>query len=317
MEIVDALRAYRDAGLAVMPAVLERKCPGITGPMKWEQFKRRLPTDEEIEQWTRRRPKAICIACGEASGGLEMIDFDHQAIKFDAWASVIKRRNAELFDRLVIEQSQSGGKHAFYRSPACDTNLKLAIPKEGGKAWIETRGHGGQFLCAPSPGYRLLQGSLSAIPTIAPEERSVLIYAGLSFNRYRPPPVLAPKSCERSHGVTNEKGRVGDIYDQVGDVRGLLATHGWKPCYKSGNREYWTRPGKPHGVSASWNGKVFYVFSSSVNVLESGKAYMPFTVYTALTQGGLTRKHFTDAARVLRKEMGNGVHSENGRRGNQ
>ena len=89
-----------------------------------------------------------------------------------------------LLDCLEIETSPSGGWHVVYRSaePECGS-VKLASRREDvdgsgevvrfGKHYkprkdrncrwhtvltmIETRGEGGLFLCAPSPGYQLMK----------------------------------------------------------------------------------------------------------------------------------------------------------------
>jgi predicted DNA-binding transcriptional regulator AlpA len=44
-------------------------------------------------------------------------------------------------------------------------------------ALIETRGEGGLFLCAPTPGYTLLQGTFANVPLLTAAERETLIEA--------------------------------------------------------------------------------------------------------------------------------------------
>ena len=141
-----------------------------------------------------------------------------------------------LLQRLVIETSQSGGRHVIYRcSELVSGNLKLAqrlIPAERGQAGvvddsphvprnaadrdevapctlIETRGEGGLFLCAPTPGYELCQGSLTALPVLNPTERAILLEAACRLNEAIPLPEPFPalgNGCSRPGDDFNERG---------------------------------------------------------------------------------------------------------------
>ena len=89
--------------------------------------------------------------------------------------------------------------------------------------------------------------------------------------------------------------RPGDDFNDRGDVRDVLAQHGWA-LVRSGENEYWRRPGKTSGWSASLKGRVFYVFSANAAPFEPSRAYSPFAVYTLLNYGG----DYETAARSLR-----------------
>jgi hypothetical protein len=115
-----------------------------------------------------------------------MLDFDRGGDRFDAWRANIP---SELFDRLVIETSQSGGKHVIYRcAEPINGNMKLAMGFRDGAlvTLIETRGEGGLFLCAPTLGYAIEQGSLTEIPELTPQERETLLETAWSLNEYLP-----------------------------------------------------------------------------------------------------------------------------------
>jgi hypothetical protein len=226
---------YVAAGLSIIPTVKETKAPVLK---EWKTFQGRLPTIEEIRRWFRQPDKSIGIVTGEVSGHLEMIDFDHLAELYDAWAALVSQESPDLIKRLILEKTQNSGLHVGYRCPEVTIpgNLKLAMramdvtdrvlailrdsnidPADqgavrkvlpsigieiagkryvpmlvGGKflvklTMIETRGEGGQFLAAPSPGYELLQGDFTAVPTITAEERQILINAALALNTYVDP----------------------------------------------------------------------------------------------------------------------------------
>jgi len=307
---------YRNAGLSVLPANPQLKFAALP---QWKQYQLRLPTETEVQGWFGNGQSGLCIVTGAVSGNLEMIDFDLQAQLFEAWQQRVKEAAPDLVPRLVIETSQSGGRHVIYR---CDSqicgNLKLAQRKIsfssgdevviGGKTcrprqdkegnWhivltlIETRGQGGLFLCAPTPGYALLQGDLTTLPVLTAPERELLLEAAWSLNEYIPEPEATPQAV-----IPTDTLRPGDDYNTRGDVRALLQSHGWT-CVKGGENEYWRRPGKTSGWSASLKNGVFYVWSTNAQPFEHEKAYSLFSVYALLEHGG----DFSKAAAELSKQ---------------
>lgn len=305
---------YRNAGLSVLPANPQLKFAALS---QWKEYQRRLPTEAEVQGWFRNGQSGLCIVTGKVSGNLEMIDFDLQAELFEAWCRQLHEADPNLLSRLVIEMSQSGGRHVIYR---CDSeicgNLKLAQRRLsfsssdeviiGGKRYkprqdkdgnwhvvltlIETRGQGGLFLCAPTPGYSLVQGDLINLPVLTAQERELLLEAAWSLNEYIPEPVDIPASS--ATGL-----RPGDDYNARGDVRALLQSHGWTRV-KGGDNEYWRRPGKTVGWSATLKNGVFFVWSTNASPFESQKPYSPFSVYALLEYGG----DFSKAAAELSRQ---------------
>jgi hypothetical protein len=220
-----------------------------------------------------------------------MLDFDRGGDRFEAWKEQIP---PELLSRLVIETSQSGGKHVIYRcSEPINGNMKLAMGFRDGAmvTLIETRGEGGLFLCAPTLGYSLEQGSLTEIPVLTPQEREMLLETAWSLNEYLP---TADVPADSQFVPEN---RPGDDFNNRGDIRALLIKYGWTLVKKAEN-ELWRRPGKANGWSASLKDKSFYVFSGNAAPLEPNRAYSPFAVYAWLEYGG----DFEMAARVLRQQ---------------
>ena len=280
---------YLKTGLSVLPAKRESKRPAIGG---WKTYQDRLPSQMEVETWFANAHDALCLVCGKVSGNLEVIDFDNHGELFPKWKEFI---SADLLAKLVIEQTPSGGFHVAYRaaSPVCG-NIKLAQGKREDKlqTLIETRGEGGLFLCAPSEGYTLLQNDFSEIPTITDEEREDLLSAAYALNEHTPEAQSAPVPV----GISGDFAiRPGDDYNARGDFRSLLIAYGWTPLHKAGKNEYFRRPGKTSGgQSASFNGEVFYVFSSNAAPFEPG-AYSPFNAYAILAHNG----DFSAAANAL------------------
>ena len=322
--ISSAARRYHDAGLCVLPARRAEKRPAVGA---WKQYQKRLPTAPELDAWLANNPDAICILCGAVSNHAEMIDFDGNDELFWRWW---ERIPAHIRDRLVVETTPAGGLHVIYLClVAICGNLKLAQRKVDGKiiTLIETRGEGGLFLCAPTPGYALIQGDFTNLPTLTAAERDILLQAAWELNEYVPPVVDGPRgastmvnvgqmsassatmselsaendpmcdgAADNGRGANHHAERPGDDFNHRGDPRKLLEQHGWVCAGGSGDNEYWRRPGKDSGWSATLKDGVFYVFSSNAAPFEPNRAYSPFSVLTLLEHGG----DFEQAARTLR-----------------
>ncbi len=315
--MIEAALRYLRAGLCVLPAIRAQKRPAVP---RWKQFQHALPSEEQLTAWCRSA-NALCLVCGAVSGNLEMLDFDLGGEAFDPWYDKVRQSDPALPDRLVIEQSPSDGWHVVYRCHGpVSGNLKLAERRQivpgpdavaiAGKTYkprqdaqgrwhvvltvIETRGEGGLFLCAPTPGYEVVQGDLADLPVLSAAERETLLEAAWALNEHWPQPAGTRAGGPDTHG------RPGDDFNQRGDVRAVLQRHGWtliKPAGNDGN-EYWSRPGKKSGCSATLKDGVFYCFSTNGAPFEPASAYSPFAVYTLLEHGG----DYAAAAAALRAQ---------------
>lgn len=175
--------SYGRAGLSVLPAVKAKKRPAVG---VWRTWAGRLPTEVEVEAWFSNAHDAVCIVAGKVSGNLECIDFDQKAEAYDAWCAKIA---PVVLDSVVVESTPSGGKHVVYRcEEPVEGNAKLAQGVRDGKrkTLIETRGEGGLFLCAPSPGYALERGDFEHIPVISQEARQALLSAARELDERSP-----------------------------------------------------------------------------------------------------------------------------------
>ena len=140
---------------------------------------------------------------------------------------------------------------------------------------------------AAPPGYENLQGDLANPPVLTADERNTLLSAAWSLNEYMPlvadAPVRGVPLAQYLDGPPSP--RPGDDFNARGDVPSVLTRHGWTLA-KPGENEYWRRPGKTSGWSATLKDRVFYVFSSNATPFESNQPYSPFSVYTMLEHGG-------------------------------
>ena len=310
-----ALKLFKN-GRSIIPVNKKHKNPLI---FEWTPYRKELPNMRDVKKWFTSVTKQTCIAvvCGRVSGNVEFVDFDAGGELFKPWKKRVIKHKPELFERLVVEKTQNKGYHVIYNCteisiPSSEklAVLKIKVEHEGdhvykGKKYksreingehfiipdaIETKGEGGYCIVAPSPGYKLIQGSFANLPTISAEEREFLISTAQSFTEF-----IEPSKVERANLSKRQNDGAEtpwDDFDECGDADSILRKHGWK---KAGTRgqiyQHYRRPGKNRGQSASLiEGKIFHCFSSNATPFEQNKAYSPSAIYALLEHGGDFKK---------------------------
>lgn len=283
-----------------------------------------MPKPKQIEKWFGNGNKnCIAVVCGAVSGNLEVLDFDCQGEKYMPFMAIIKKECHGLIKKIVIEKTQSGGYHIIYRTKAVvPGNHKLsqrgvevsgpgeheykgkkhkAVKVEG--KWyivfdmIETRGERGYFLCAPSDGYKLIQGDMCKLPVLSEDERNLLISTAKSLNEW-----VVNNDDGRTHNNSKEwtgKGIFED-YNDKNSILALLKNAGWIECGKNDKGIQLKRPGKtkPGPSGTVIDGKIFYNFSTNAYPFEAEKAYSASGVYAILSHNG----NYSDASKALYKQ---------------
>jgi len=177
---------YIKAGLCAIPTVQGEKRPIVA----WKQYQSRYPTEIEWTDW--EHSNTLGIVCGAISDNLLVFDFDQCGKVFEDFKNNIP---SDLWQRFIIEQSPSGGYHIFVRSEqSIDGNEVLAWEPDGKTRLIEPRAEGGFIVCAPSPGYKMLQSTFDNIPILQSNEIKLLIDAARSFDLAPKPNYSFPKS---------------------------------------------------------------------------------------------------------------------------
>jgi len=267
--ILPAALKYAAFGLSVIPVFPADHSARPKQPCSpWKTFQDRIAKPEEIRGFFHNKTqRAVAVIAGYVSGNLELIDFDKPEL-FPPFMGTLRENDPLLADRLIMQETPSGGFHLLYRcTDPVPGNQKLAMSHryqdESGKTrqdvFIETRGEGGYFLIAPSRGY-YLQGNLENIPIISGQERDVLISLAKGFDEAQEPERQQPKN-----GPTGEAGvRPGDVFEHLADWRQLLEADGWKYIKTIGDRDHYVRPGKDQAeTGATVNERGLFVFSSS------------------------------------------------------
>lgn len=291
--ILDAAYRYINARFLVLPADSRRKHPTLA---TYKQYRHKPPTEKQNATWFSSAD-AICILTGAVSGSLEVLDFDQAGRAFNAWCDLVEEHDPRLLQRLVVQKSQSGGRHVFFRNellaPNSEVLARTLTPEIDGKTvLIETLGEGSLVMCDPSPGYVVLQGKLTSLPVMSIDERAILVDAACSLDE-----VKATKRDAPTTKTTSDGTQPGDDFSERGDVAAILTKHGWR-LILDGNNQQWCRPGKTTGCSATLKDGVFYVFSSNAAPFEANQSYSPFAVYALLEHGG----DFSAATRQLASE---------------
>lgn len=274
------------------------KSPDLIDGAGWRRLeKNRFTRDEAIAQFSRN--VGIGIIAGAVSGNLEIADIEKHA-PLDELAALLEEHAPGLFAKLPRVLTGSGGWHLFYRCSIIEGNQKLAMAKIDGlvKTIMETRGEGGYVVTISSPSachdlggtYQLINGRLSDIPTITPEEREILLTCCRSFNTYVKPAHTV--SVQRSFPAGDVVGRrPGDDYNKRGNPLEILLKHQWTISHKSGDTIYLSRPGKKSGVSATFGHigpNALYVFSSNAAPFDFERGYDAFGIVSILEYGGDT-----------------------------
>lgn len=322
-------------GVSIIATNAAKKPASVEGKMlEWNPFKERIANENELQMMFKEDATGIATIGGAVSGGLEIIDFDYHYPNagidgrfignvYPDWAELVKVQYPDLFQRLVINSTPTGGNHVRYRYKAeiyegkkslanaynqdADGKILLRDGKPEIVTIIEQRGERAYALCPPSPNYQMIQGDLLAIPTITKEERDFLIQTAKSFHVISPNDKQPAQDVGLSPTITttqpSDELRPGDDYNQRGDHRGLLEKHGWTfVTERKDGAELWRRPGKDdNGWSATWNAipNRFYVFSTNASPLDAERTYDLFSLYACLEEHN---GDFGAAAKALARE---------------
>lgn len=281
-DIKDKAKENLKALLSVIPTK-EDKLPALP---TWKPYQSERLKEEDIDTLFKgSNVKGLAIICGAVSGNLEVIDVDTKhdttGTLWEELRVLIEDNLPELYTKLVIAQTKSGGYHIYYRCSTIAGNLKLST-KLNREVLVETRGEGGYVIAPPTPGYKYIQGDTDTIPTINPEDRDILFSIAKSFNELeeiKPKVNITPSATYSSSGLTPWKD-----YNQRGDVLALLESKGWRVLNQTGQRINILRPGSTDSkTSGNYHTgiKVLRVFSSSTE-FNPDKGYSPAQVFSLL-----------------------------------
>jgi hypothetical protein len=267
--------------------IVEAECPGLVSRLVAEQSQ-----SDGVHIVYRCPMETIPGSITLASRGFDVTDAVH----------------AQLTKLGVDPGDQGKVKDAFkHKDIKVDIGGKERKPFiKDGSFWvvityIETRGEGGYFLAAPSPGYKLFQGDFTAIPVVTAAERQVMLNVAKSLNEWG---IEAHKVFRSTIEIPQAQLRPGDEFNAKADLLQMLLDEGWEkegaPFASGGkNLQHMRRPGKTGGISATlYDGKLLHVFSSNAHPFVPGENFDAFACFALFKHGG----DFAAAAGELGKQ---------------
>lgn len=279
--IIEAAEDYLISGISVMPC-RDDKAPARK---EWTSLQVAPMALEEIEHdfWKRSFIGAIC---GQVSGNVYGIDFDDHGKGVEKYYNEWRLLNADIFAKydFYIEKTKRGGYHIMYRIDSEDTFSSSVFSRwEDKETMIESKGEGGYFVVAPSPGYTVISGDITIMPCIRPDEHEQLISSARKFTQVK---ATAEEENDGHHDFTDPVSWYNWNKSQYS--KHLLIDAGWKRSIDEKKIEQWIRPGKDSGTSATWGHKynALYVFTSNALPFKDECYYTPFQILVMLKFGG-------------------------------
>ena len=283
MSVLDAAIAYARRGIRVMPITHKSKVPLLKA---WTTD---ASNDEAVvREWFTKTYKGagVGIATGRAGNRqFFVLDIDDKNGKRGSDTLADLEAEHGRLPETVTVLTPTGGRHLYFT-----TNVE--IRNDAGKRLgegLDIRGVGGYVVAPPSThenggeyAFEHGYGIEDMKPADAPAWLMHLLTIQPKIDRAKP----------RDHDdFLNDPNLPSSRYDASTDWNTLLTQDGWTHSYSHDGADYYTRPGKTRGVSASVNhngNDALIVFSTNAPVPEGG--YTRFGYYAQTRHGGDWKK---------------------------
>lgn len=268
----------------------------VKSPMTPHGYKDATDNLDKIEAWWKQTPDALVgISC--ADSGLLVVDLDRHDGQPDGVAAYTKMAAEAGVPLTIVGPAQTtpgNGQHLIFKAPRLPDGWDVPGKLAPG---IDLKYNG--YICTG----KLPDGhSYQWQPEHYPDTR--LTYPPrwiarfvISHNTARAE-IAQPRSARTAQPGTLSPADDFAARTDWGDTL-LLGGIGWRRSGRVGDKEYWTRPGKRSGVSATVNysGKDnLYIFSTNASPFEPEKSYSKFGAYALLHHGG----NYKAAVRALK-----------------
>lgn len=304
MTIADEIRSLTEQGICLIP-VGEKRHEGFEKKafIKWGDLARPFTATEVYDLIGKYNTNSVASLCGPVSGNLICIDVDSKFKPgFDAVIlKDIRDFYPELYSRMRIEKSPSGGLHFLYKigfsledvtkvdaAKRLSTEDELAADdKRKTRCFIEIKGKGQLAQTYPSEGYKLIQGP--EIPEFTWEEHCSLHKLCCSYNEVvKVETVKVGRDVSEFYSVNPYED-----FNNSEKGRGILEAEGWTIYKENSVYTYYRRPGQESKhVSAGFNHvkKQYTIFSTSADI--DAKTYPPSLLLSFLKFGDDRKKLF-------------------------
>ena len=293
MDIVEIAKRYRDAGCSPIPLKRNSKAPALKG---WQKH-----ADAPIEDFNVfKTTNGIGLVMGYDNIQCLDIDAKHfEGDEYNEFVALIEQAAPELMNKMVIQQTQSGGYHWIFKCSVIAGNEKLASNKAG-EVTFETRGKGGQIVVWPTKGYKII-GKITDVVEISPDERNV-IWSCAKMMDATPPkaePIVNQPKDSVYNGELDETTPWGE-FRATHTTLDVLTQAGWTIVRENHRFVYVLRPGDTDAESSGVIFKdsgMFFPFTTSTQ-FEAQTPYDAFQAFVVLAHNG----DFQSAIRELRND---------------
>jgi len=245
---------------------------------KWSEYQHRLPTQQEISIWLNKfRTQNYAIVTGEISN---LIVFD---IDTKNGADPTPFQNKGMFE----VRTPSGGYHFYCKyDPTFDHSLHSKTAKLKGID-IQTNG---TLIFAPNCYFTDKKGGYEIVNNVPIGEipAEVMQHVLEALKPEKEVEEVKPYKPQIYH--FEGKAKPGDILNALATWSDILLPLGWKPLgyVKENGIQYWRRPGKNEGISAStnWGGHDLLIPFTTSTELDARKGYTKFKALTYLKYNG-------------------------------
>lgn len=299
------------SGVSVIP--MRQLVPDKKPAIQWSQYQTRAALPATVGRWYDENDwPGVAIVTGFDGVFCIDADADHdEGSSHGLWVMLVEMKCPGLLGRMVQERSRSGGLHYWARYPEVEKGKDLAFAEDG-RVVLEYKGSRRLCVCAPTPGYEIISGDLTRLPTITREEHQALLDSSYAVNRRYDPSTKGGRHFDA-------KGKPGTDYAAkatFAEVLEVLRGSGWKVVQEiEAETVKLERPGKDErstgGDLKVVDGVVlFYCYTSSARPFEAMTAYNAFQVRTMALYGD-AQDAWAKSARDLARQ-GYGARSSGG-----
>jgi len=215
-EFLEAALEYASMGLSVLPLRPKAKEPATRHGLK------DASTDAKvIEKWWTENPNYnVGIACGVASGGLVVLDFDvDEGYDSREWLAEYESANGKLPETATVVTGREG-THLYYR---CDDEIR---PSVNGDIHVDVRGDGSYVMAPPSvhPNGNTVFWDLGLEYLADADEDVITLIKAVQPARHERKPVK-PKDIKEGEGRNNMLYKVGCSMQGRGDDDELIEAY--------------------------------------------------------------------------------------------
>ena len=239
----------------------------------WKEYQHTL---NPISNWFQHFDNGgyVGLITGSISRNLEVIDIDSKNDPTNRiigeYTSIIPK---ELYDKLVVVSTPSGGQHFYFRCDSIEGNQVLAKNSDN-RTIIETRGEGG-YVCFHQSEYPVIQGVIDLsnlthhIQTITNEERDLLFTLARSLDRSIQVKITKQNYSEESINRFNLEFPIINLFQQ----------NNWTVQNETDEKVFLLRPNSISSHSGVYfkRDKVFFCFSTSTD-FKVARAYNHFQI---------------------------------------